>query len=187
MILDDLREVCLELQRAGIDYVVVGGAAIERRHRIGTLDVDVAIALRDYARILETLRAHPRVRHVEDLGTMAGCEFRVGTRWVDVELIKPALFSGRLPPDAFIDYVKRYRSERTDVGPVATPGVVFYMRLAIPDWEVYVQKILRDVRAGVPQATLDEALAIAGHFGVRSTVEPRVRRAREMIELATRR
>ena len=126
------------------------------------------------------------MRNVEDVGTMAGSEFRVGTRWVDVEFINPRLFSGRSPPDEFFDYVKRHRSERTDVGPCATPAVVWYMRLAVPDWEIYVQKILRDARAGVPEATLDDALAIADRFGVRAVLEPRALRAREMIELATR-
>jgi len=187
VILDDLREVCLELKKAGINYIVVGGAAIERHYRIGTLDIDVAVPLKDYKNVLERLAAHPRVRELEDVGTMAGCKFRVGTRWVDVEVINPKLFSGKRPPDHFIDYVKRHRSQRTDVGPCATPGVVWYMRLAVPDWQIYVQKVLRDFRAGVPEETLDEALAIAKHFGIRVVVEPRVRQAKEMIELAKRR
>lgn len=187
MILDDLREVCLELKKAGIDYVVVGGAAIERNYRIGTLDIDVAVALKDYENVLKKLAAHPRVRELDDVGTMAGCKFRVGTRWVDVEFINPKLFSGKLPPDHFIDYIKRHRSEQTEFGPCVTPGVVWYMRLAIPDWLTYVQKILRDFRAGVPEETLDDALAIAKHFGIREVIEPRVRQARDMIELAKRR
>lgn len=184
MILEDLRAVCLELRKAGIDYVVVGGTAIERHHRIGTLDLDFAVALKDYPRVLEKLAAHPRFRDLEDGGTMAGCKFLVGTRWVDVEFINPKLFRGKRPPDHFIDYVRRYRSERTDFGPCATPGVVWYMRLAVPDWQIYVQKILRDLRAGVPEKTLDEALTIAEHFEIRELIEPRVRQAREMIELA---
>lgn len=187
MILDDLKEVCLELRKAGVDYVVVGGTAIERHYRIGTMDLDFAIALRDYPSVLEKMAAHPRVRDLEDLGTMAGCKFHVGTRWVDVELINPKLFRGKLPPDHFIDYVKRYRSERTAFGPCATPSVVWYMRLAVPDWQTYVRKIIRDLRAGVPEKTLDDALAIAKHFGIRELIESRVRQAREMIELAKRR
>lgn len=184
MILDDLKEVCLELRKARIEYVVVGGAAIERHHRIGTLDLDFAVALKDYPGVLEKLATHPRVRDLEDVGTMAGCKFRVGTRWVDVEFINPTLFHGRRSPDHFIDYVRRYRSERTEVGPCATRGVVWYMRLAVPDWQIYVQKILRDFRAGVPEETLDEVLAIADHLEIREFIEPRVREAREMIELA---
>lgn len=133
MILDDLKDVCAELKKAGIDYVVVGGAAIERLYQIGTLDIDVAIALKDYKNVLEKLAAHPRVRELDDVETMAGCKFRVGTRWVDVEVINPKLFRGKRPPDHFFDYVKRYRSQQTSAGRCATPGVVWYMRLSIPD------------------------------------------------------
>ncbi len=165
----------------------MGGASLERTFPIGTGDIDVAVALRDYPRVLETLRRHPRVRNVEDVGTMAGSEFRIGTRWVDVEFINPRLFAGKRPPDDFIDYVRRHRSERTDVATFATPEVVWYMRLAIGDWEVYVQKILRDVRAGVPPSLLDKVLDIAKHFDVVEVLAPRVEQARKVIELAARR
>ena len=165
----------------------MGGASLERTFPIGTGDIDVAVALKDYPRVLETLRRHPRVRNVEDLGTMAGSEFRIGTRWVDVEFINPRPFAGNRPPDDFIDYVRRHRSERTDVATFATPEVVWYMRLAIGDWEVYVQKILRDVRAGVPPSLLDKVLDIAKHFDVLEVLRPRVEQARKMIELAARR
>lgn len=165
----------------------MGGASLERGFPIGTGDIDVAVALKDYPRVLETLRRHPRVRAVEDLGTMAGCEFRIGTRWVDVEFLHPRPFAGERSPDDFIDYVRRHRSERTDVATFAAPEVVWYMRLAIGDWEVYVQKILRDVRAGVPPSLLDKVLDIAKHFGVLEVLAPRVERARTMVELATRR
>lgn len=187
MILDDLPAVCRELDRLGIAYVVVGGASLERRYPIGTGDIDVAVALRDYPRVLATLREEPRFRNVEDVGTMAGSEFRIGTRWVDVEFINPKLFAGKRPPDAFIEYVRRHRSETTEVATFAAPEVVWYMRLAIPDWIVYVQKILRDVRAGVPPALLDKVLDVARHFGNLETLAPRVEEARRMIELAGRR
>ena len=144
------------------------------------------IPLRDYPEVLRKLEAHPRVRNVEDVGTMAGCEFRVGTHWTDVEFINPKLFSGRKPPDEFVRYVARYRSEETDLGRVANPEVVWYMRLAVPDWVIYIQKILRDVRAGVPPALLDKVLEIAEYFGNREEIEPRVREARTKIEMIAR-
>ena len=186
MILDDLAVVCRELEKAGISFIVVGGASLERTYPIGTGGIDLAIALRDYPGVLKKLRAHPRVRNVEDVGTMAGSEFRIGTRWVDVEFINPRLFAGTHPPDDFIDYVRRHRSERTDLATFASPEVVWYMRLAIPDWQVYVQKILRDVRAGVPPDLLDKVLDVAKHFGVLDMLAPRVEEARTMIDLMTR-
>ena len=186
MILDDLPVICEELRGAGIEYIVVGGAALERTYPIGTGDIDLVIAMRDYPTVLRKLESHPRVRNVEDVGTMAGCRFRVGTHWTDVEFINPKLFSGRRPPDAFVRYVARYRSEETDVGRVASPEVVWYMRLAVPDWVIYIQKILRDVRAGVPPSLLGKALEIAEYFGNREEIEPRVREARKKIEMLAR-
>ena len=187
MILDDLRVVCAELEKARIEFVVVDGASLERTFPIGTGDIDVAVALKDYPRVLETLRRHPRVRNVEDVGTMAGCEFRIGTRWVDIEFINPLLFAGKRSPDDFIDYVRRHRSERTEVATFAPPEVVWYMRLAIGAWEGYVQKILRDVRTGVPPSLLDKVLDIARHFDVLEVLRPRVEQARTMVDLLTSR
>jgi hypothetical protein len=57
------------------------------------------------------------------------------------------------------------------------------MRLAIPDWEIYVQKILRDVRAGVPEAKLDDVMEIAGVLGTAELLEPRVSKTRETIRM----
>lgn len=55
------------------------------------------------------------------------------------------------------------------------------MRLAIPDWETYVQKILRDVRAGVPEETREDALAVARVFGVEETLRPRAEKVEEFL------
>lgn len=187
MILDDLPEVVRELRTMRIEFIVVGGASLERMYEIGTGDIDLAIAAKDYRAVLEKLRAHPRVRNVEDLGTIAGSEFRVGTRWVDVEFLNPRPFAGRRRPDDFIAYVQRHRSETTALATFAAPEVVWYMRLAIPDWEVYVQKILRDVRAGVPPDLLAKVLDVARYFKVLESLLPRVDATRKMIDLATRR
>jgi hypothetical protein len=187
VILDDLTEVVRELRRMRIEFIVVGGASLERTYPIGTGDIDVAIALTDYPGVLEKLRAHPRVRNVQDVGTIAGSEFRIGTRWIDVEFINPTPFAGRRRADDFIAYVRRHRSETTKLATFAAPEIVWYMRLALGDWQVYVQKILRDVRAGVPPDLLDKVLDIARYFGVLESLTPRVDEARKMIDLATRR
>ena len=119
MILDDLPQVVRELRKMRIEFIVVGGASLERTYPIGTGDIDVAIALRDYAGVLEKLRAHPRVRNVEDVGTIAGSEFRVGTRWVDVEFINPTPFAGKRRADDFIADVSTLR-ELTGFSPSIT-------------------------------------------------------------------
>ena len=50
-----------------------------------------------------------------------------------------------------------------------------------------MQKILRDVRAGVPPDLLDKVLDIARQFDVVGTMTPRVNEARKMIDLTARR
>jgi hypothetical protein len=150
----------------------------------GTEDADFAVTMREFERAMKKLDAHARFRNVESLRTIGGAEFFTGDRWIDVDFLNPTLFRGRKTGDDFIEYLKRYRSRKTDFGPVARPEVTWYMRLVIPDWEIYVQKILRDIRAGTPEKTLDGALAIAGVLGVDHMVAPRVRRTREYLARA---
>lgn len=177
----DLRAVCLHLRTLAIDYVLVGGMAVELGgYSTGTEDVDFAVTVKQYLEALEKLSADRRFRAVEDQGTIGGGQFFTGERWIDVELINPKLFRGPKSDDFFITYLKRYRSRKTDLGPVANPEVAWYMRLAIPDWEIYVQKILRDVRAGVPLSTLDGAGAIARVLGTEASLAPRVEKTRRM-------
>ncbi|MDE1821858.1 MAG: hypothetical protein KGJ23_12390 [Euryarchaeota archaeon] len=183
MILDDLKFVTRELDKAGIQHILVGGASLERQYAVGTEDLDFLVALKDYRGALAILKKHPLARNVESVGTMGGCEFRVEDHWVDVELLHPLSFCGKLSPDEFIDYVRRHRSSRTEAGPVAAPEIAWYMRLAIPDWPIYVQKILRDVGAGVPPDLLTKVEEVAQHLGVEETLAPRIKEAREAIAL----
>lgn len=187
MILEDLKVVCAELADAGIEFIVIGGVSLVRTYPVGTEDIDVAVTVKDYPGVLAILEKHPRVRYVKDVGTMAGCEFRIGTRGVDVEFINPKLFAGKRPPYEFVDYIRHHRSERNEIAAFADPEVVWYMRLAIPGWETYVQKILRDVRAGVPPELLEKVLDMARYFGMEEKLAPRVEQARRILDLAVRR
>ena len=186
MILDDLSAVCAILRREKLHYIVVGGAALERRFPIGTADIDLVIAVGEFASLPGRLARIPGVRAIEPLGTIIGCEILVETHWTDVEFINPRLFSGKRSAQDFVRYVSRFRSDRTEVGRVARPEIVWYMRLATRDWVVYGQKILRDVRAGVPPTVLETVLEVAGHLGNREVLEPRVERVRELLELRQR-
>lgn len=47
---------------------------------------------------------------------------------------------------------------------MALPKVVWYMRLVIDRWELYVPKMLRDLRAGVPWSTAEEVQRLADRF-----------------------
>ncbi len=113
---------------------------------------------------------------------MIESEFMFENAWRTVEFLDPSYFSGEKTADEFIDYVKRYRCTKRDVGYVAHPEVVFFMRLAIADWEIYVQKILRDIRVGLPASLLDDVMEMAGTLGIREKMKPRVEYTREIVE-----
>ena len=114
---------------------------------------------------------------------LVGSEFFAGTRWTDVEFISPLPFSGTFPPDDFISYVRRHRPREVEGIVFAEPEVVWYMRLAIPDWTVCAEKIIRDVRAGVPQEILEKMPGISKHFGYTDLMIPRIREAGSVLKL----
>lgn len=167
-----------------VDYVLVGGMAVELAgYPTGTEDVDFAVTLRQFERVMQQVAHHPRFREVESLETIGGAQFFTGTGWIDVDFLNPTLFRGKKSGDRFLRYVKRYRSLKTSLGPVGLPEVTWYMRLVVPDWEIYVQKTLRDVRAGVPAETLKAVLAIAKVLGVEDMLRPRVRKTQEYLTM----
>lgn len=169
-----------------MDYVLVGGMAVELAgYPTGTEDVDFAVTMREYQRVMGMLADRPRFREVESLDTIGGAQFFTGTAWIDVDFLNPKLFRGKRSGDRFLRYVKRYRSVKTSLGPVARPEVAWYMRLVVPDWEIYVQKTLRDVRAGVPEETLKDVLAIARVLDVEEALRPRVEKTQEVLHMAS--
>lgn len=179
---EELETLTGVLEEIGADYVLVGGMAVELAgYPTGTEDVDFAVTMRDFGRVMKQLEDDPRFRDVENLGTIGGAQFFTGNRWMDVDFVNPKLFRGNKSGDAFIRYIRRYRSRKTPAGPVARPEVTMYMRLIGPDWAIYVQKILRDIRAGVPEDTLEGALAIARVFGVEEILRPRMRKTKDFI------
>ena len=89
-------------------------------------------------------------------------------------LLDPASYAGTRDPRDFYRYVRRYASEPSPIGRVATPAVVWYMRLVIDPYELYLPKILRDLRAGVPWSTTYGARRIARRFGVADVVAQRL-------------
>jgi len=181
---ETLTDLCKVLKETGVKYVLVGGASLEMHdYEIGTLDIDFIVTIKDFQKVIKKLKKNPRFRNVEDLKTMASSEFLMGTTWIDVEFINPKLFCGSKNPDYFVDYVINYRSVRTPIGHVAKPEVVWYMRLIIPDWEIYVQKIMRDVRAGLPSTLLDEVEEIAKVFNVKDILKSRVQKAKEYLAM----
>ena len=175
MTVPGLAEVCAELDRLQIQFVVVGGVAIEEEgFGIGTQDVDVLVGAEEYGPALAKLRDSPMVKWAEDAEHMATVVFIVNGQTVDVDVIDPTIFSGEgEDADAFIRYVRREASVTVDGVRYAKAPVIWYMRLTCPDWQVYAQKIRRDIAFGVPAKYMRDVLMIAERFGVADEVRGR--------------
>ena len=171
-----------------IPCVVVGGSAIERLAPVGTKDVDLLIAVGDWAPLDSALEHRHDATPLEPLtGTIRGTTAMVGSDRIDVEFVSGEPFCGRRDPDDFIDYVRRRRSVLANGIRYSSPGVVFYMRLSIDDdWKWYVHSVVRDLtnhERPVPLSALDETVAVARHFGRRTPILERVRWVRQQLEL----
>jgi hypothetical protein len=176
MTVPGLVEVCAELDRLRIRYVVVGGVAVEEEgFGIGTQDVDVLVSAEDFSPALVKLRDSAMVKWAEDSESMATVEFIVNHQTVDVDVIDTTIFSGTMKDaDAFIRYVRREASTLTGGIRYAKAPVIWYMRLTCPDWEVYAEKIRRDIAFGVPEKYLQDVLNIAERFGLGDEVRRRL-------------
>ncbi len=93
--------------------------------------------------------------------------------------LDPAAYSGNRTEEEFRRYVARSHSDRADLGRVARPEVVGYLRLAIDPWEIYVSKIRRDLRVGAPGSMTEKVDRIALRFGVRKKMRSRLEELRE--------
>ncbi len=164
-----LEEVCKELKDIGIDYIIVGGSG------------DFVLTTKGFSEIEEELKKSDRFRVMDRIKTMIEGEFMFENTWRTVEFLDPGYFSGKKSADEFIDYVKRYRSTKKKIGYVANPEIVFFMRLMIADWEIYVQKILRDIRVGLPISLLDDVIEIASILGIEEKMKPRMDYTKEIV------
>lgn len=169
-----LKEVCEELHRLDIDFLLVGGSAIVDQ-------IDFVLTPKEFDEIEERLEKNSRFIVRDSIKTMVGTEFMYENSWRTVEFINPTHFSGNKTADEFVEYVKRYRSKKTDIGHIANPEIVFFMRLMVNDWEIYIQKILRDIKAGLPLDILNEVMAISKTLGVEEKMNPRIEKTREII------
>ena len=166
---------------------MVDGASPERSWNVGTVDIDLAVSFKNYSGVLDKLRGNRKFRNVEDCSIpIAGTEFFIDDRWVDVEFINPKPFSGSLQPDEFIEYVFQHRSEKEDGITFANPEVIWYIRLIITDWEIYVQKIMRDIRVGIPIEIFSKVKDVAKHFGNSEVIRARIFQARKILDLVDR-
>jgi hypothetical protein len=171
----EAREFAEILRRNGVDFVFVGGVAIGQRFPSATQDFDVMVLPKGYARAVDLIDRDPAVVSMSRApAEMPGGHVLVRGTLVRFDLLDPAAYSGVRTGEEFYDFVARYRSDLTELGRVARPEVIWYMRLVIEQWEVYVSKILRDLRAGAPWSIVAKVDRIAHRFGVQPMVRDRV-------------
>ena len=180
MIEAEAREFAQILRRNAIDFVFVGGVAIAQRFPSATQDFDVMVLPKGYARAVERIDRDPAVVSMSrGPAEMPGGHVLVRGTLVRFDLLDPAAYSGVRRGEEFYGFVARYRSDLTDLGRIARPEVVWYMRLVIDQWVVYVSKILRDLRAGAPWSIATKVDRIAHRFGVQRMIRERMEHLKE--------
>jgi hypothetical protein len=169
-----LAEIVAELDRLGIRYVVVGGGAVAAQYSVGTQDVDILVAAEEYQPSLSKLDESPQVKWVEKSPGMATVLFHGTGGDLELDVIDTTMYSGDREPDAFVRFVRSHASVAIRGVRFATVPAVWYMRLLVPDWQIYLTKVQADLAFGVPPKFLDEAAAIADRFGCGDVIRERV-------------
>jgi len=179
----DVRLVARKLQDLGRRYPVVGGAAMDQLVPTSTDDVDLMLTVSQFEPIIEKL-SHDLEVYINVSGNIAGGHVSMDGRKIEFDLLNPSSFSGRRSGDEFFDYVLKHRSKQTELGPTAQPQVVWYTRLMVPDWETYIQKIVRDLGNGAPWRWIEGVKAIARRFGTANLLASRINELQEAARVA---
>lgn len=182
------RRIVTALSRE-IDYIVVGGYAWERTVMpAGTVDLDIIVISKDYKETLKKISTaldkaglHAVLR--EEDPVMSLFEIKGGHRTLELEVINSNYYSTR--KKEFFGYVKQYRSILKKRVRYANPELVWYMRLYLPDWEIYLYKCLRELtlarQAKRYELKLNDTLEIADVFGTGDKMKTRVKVLKKMI------
>jgi hypothetical protein len=182
---NEAAEFARILRRNAVDFIFVGGTAIRAHFPSETLDFDVMVLPEHFAEAVERIDHDPSVASMDRTpASMPGGHVIVKGTLVRFDLLDPAAYSGTKTGTQFYSYVRRYASEKSDLGRVAIPAVVWYMRLVIDRFELYIPKILRDLRAGAPWTTIEGVRAIGARFGVGNRINPRIDLLAETVRVA---
>ncbi|MCI4369284.1 MAG: hypothetical protein ACHP93_05430 [Solirubrobacterales bacterium] len=184
MIRGPAREFAKILERTGIEYLFVGGVAMAESVPSVTEDFDVMILPSAFDAAVAAVDRDPSVVSMgRGPAEMPGGHVLVRGALIRFDLLDPNAYSAQRSGIDFYRFVKRYHSRATNLGRVALPEVVWYMRLVIDDWELYVPKILRDVRAGAPWALAEKVRRIARRYGVEAVLRSRLARVEEDLRI----
>ncbi len=162
-----------------VPFVVVGGSAIQLEVPVATKDVDILVSGTDLARVDSAMEGRADAHPLDPAtGTLRGTRLSKGRSSIDVDFLSAGPFGG----DDFLHYVRGPGSRIHEGTRRARPEVVFYMRLSLDDWRENVPSIERDLRGGVPESTLDRAVAVAHRFGRSQRIRERVDAVRKILQ-----
>lgn len=171
--IDTLHEIIRDNGLSEDRVVLVGGLAIFFYTGVEvSKDVDFAVMTEDYEKIQGL-----------DIG---GVVKRIQYLWGFVDFLNPKSYvAGQHTGNELIDYIKRHRSFKVEGLYIAKPEVIFYTRLVIPNWGVYIRKSIRDLCGGLlreKDKIYTGAKAIADVFGTRDLVDERLKVLEEHVQ-----
>lgn len=177
------KRIGKELQELGIEYILIGGSAIcFSEYPVTTKGLDfVVLKFEELSEILKKERIKiERISHSLDRTRTSAIHSRFDE--IPVDFLNPENFSEN--PVAFFEYAKKYRTKKMDFGRVAKPELVWYMRIVIPEWITYIDKILRDIKFGHrPDKLFQKVLAIARRDGREDEISKKILRLKREILL----
>lgn len=178
-----LRAVNSELRKLNIKPLVCGGSALELSgFPVKTEDIDLLVTVEQFNKLNNTLKKSNKFRVIDRVENRIGTEFKFKNRGMDVEFVNAELFSGKLSAKKFFNYLEKYRSSERNGILFVEPEVVWFMRLVIGGWQVYVQKIVRDIKAGVPVKTISKIKKLAKKTRTEKLLRERIKKLKEIIK-----
>jgi len=178
-----VQKILKTLRDNHVDFVVVGGYAWEHNVMpVGTIDLDIMILSRDYDDMLNQMPLMLRQKNifaelVQRDPIMSLIRTSYGGMSVELELINSKYYS--TSNKDFLVYTKQYRSNLANGIYYAKPELIWYMRLYLPDWEVYIIKCLRELVLAYQyrrfRIKLSDIIEISEVFGTQQMIKPRVK------------
>lgn len=161
------------LRGHGIQYVVVGGQAVARTVRTGTVDVDVMVTTADFDAAVARLLKDPRIRlrAMREGVALLSIESAEGAA---LDVLDSAPFAGTRSGAEFYRFLVEEESSEASGIRYASTAVVWYTRLLTSRWKLYAEKILVNIVDGADAGLLDHAERIAQRFGTLEAARPRL-------------
>ncbi len=188
--LGQIEQIIQRIRATGVPYLLVGGEAVVSSGVFSqTQDLDVMVAVRNFAEMIRKLKADPLFGTPDRVGWVAKYELRFGPRPTDYsefDLLNGKKYCGDRTPDEFFDYLMESWVVPSAFGPSAQIPAVWYTRLMVKDAGAkYVRKVVRDIRAGASIDLFDEVREIARYCGTEAQIAPRIEQVHEVLAEVT--